>query len=765
MLKQKKQSLINAIASTPVLPRLMTVSAMTLALSLTACGGGGGSNTPADPGKNNTETPSSSNTNDKVTAENPNDNQEDTQGGDSETPVEELPKDEQPEESKEENKEEEKTVEKLTGPEVYAQTILPLVEENCSACHAEGPGSPSFAHPDADTAYRALLDNQKVDLNRIEESRIAIRLKDDKHFCWTDCDQDYVTMMNAIEEFMALAKLNEVIGQQEEKTILESGALRMSDGQEREIQRYDSNIIARYEFLTGTGEVAMDTSNVMPALDLALSGVEWVGGGGIKVVSGKAQGTVANSRKLYDRIADPVEGTQEYSVEAWIVPDNVDQEGPARIISYSLNTSTRNFTLGQTLYNYDFRNANLSGMSSANGTPALATADADMDLQAALQHVVITYDQLEGRRIYVNGSFTDDVDAIAPALLNWNPAYQFVLGNEVTDNRLWQGELRFVAVYEEALGAQEVQQNFDAGVGTKLVLRFDIGLVSGIPGAYIQMEAQEFDEHSYFIKEPTIIMPQAAELPIRNMRIAINGEVPVAGQVYKNLDVEVTENNQLISRMGMIIPKDKGVEVDEFSLIFERIGTQENVEVKEDIPMPPVIGNDDMVQQSVGLKTFERINKTMSVLTGVPTTDAEINTVYTELKQQLPRDAELATFVSANQVGISKLGLEYCDALVDSVPMREAFFGTEFNFEQDSMTAFAAGLDKAMIINALYDNMIGNDLEFQPSRTDVATVLGGLIDDLLAPCGVDKTCDATRTQAIVKASCATLISSAAINIQ
>ena len=39
------------------------------------------------------------------------------------------------------------------------------------------------------------------------------------------------------------------------------------------------------------------------------------------------------------------------------------------------------------------------------------TRAADEDAQAALQHVVMTYSPVEGRRIYVNGVYTGDVDA------------------------------------------------------------------------------------------------------------------------------------------------------------------------------------------------------------------------------------------------------------------------------------------------------------------------------------------------------------------
>ncbi len=58
--------------------------------------------------------------------------------------------------------------------------------------------------------------------------------------------------------------------------------------------RYDNAAIALYEFKTGTGTVAYDTTGVEPALNLTLSGdVTWVGGWGIDIRGGKAQGTTA----------------------------------------------------------------------------------------------------------------------------------------------------------------------------------------------------------------------------------------------------------------------------------------------------------------------------------------------------------------------------------------------------------------------------------------------------------------------------------------
>ena len=125
---------------------------------------------------------------------------------------------------------------------------------------------------------------------------------------------------------------------------------------------------------------------------------------GIRVETGRAIATQEASRKLYDILAEPTSGTQQYTLEAWVANANAIQEGPARIVNYSANSDSRNFGLGQVIYYYNFRNRTVSPESNGNGNPALQTADADRDAQATLQHVVVTYDQYRGRRVYVNGT-------------------------------------------------------------------------------------------------------------------------------------------------------------------------------------------------------------------------------------------------------------------------------------------------------------------------------------------------------------------------
>ncbi len=93
---------------------------------------------------------------------------------------------------------------------------------------------------------------------------------------------------------------------------------------------------------------------------------------------------------------------------------------------------------------------------------------------------MLTYDPINGRRLYVNGNFTGDVDPRAGgSLAGWDNTFALVLGNETSNNRQWTGVLRFVAIHDHALNAEQIQQNFAAGVGERYFLLFDVTALIG----------------------------------------------------------------------------------------------------------------------------------------------------------------------------------------------------------------------------------------------------------------------------------------------
>lgn len=690
----------------------------------------------------------------------------------------------------------------------FATTVYPLVRgtAQCIDCHIDSSVTkqqPYFASDDVDEAYEAI--KSKINLSDPAASRVVIRLRDEFHNCWTgaavaDCAADGATMQAAINAMLAGPPA--IVANSVQAPTVFSKALTLPDGVVAAGgNRYEADIIALYEFKTGTGSIALDSSGVGEDLNLtlipddpnSLTDVSWVGGWGVNVVNGKLQGSTTTSKKLRDLITS----TGEYSIEAWVAPANVTQEGPARIISYSAGTTARNFTLGQTQYNYDFMQR--SSTTDGNGEPMLSTADADEDLQATLQHVVTTFDPLNGRRIYVNGVFTDDMDPVtAGNLSDWDDTFALVLGNEVSGDRQWQGTIRMVAIHNRSLTAAQIQQNFDVGVGEKFFLLFSIAHVPGVPAdSYIMFSVEQYDSYSYLFDKPTYINldPNATPgtIPLKGMSLGVNGREVSVGQAYRNLDLDITDAaydpalGQVLSNIGTVIPLENGADADEFFLTFEVLGSDSNPPPAPgpvtipDIPVPAQVSD-------IGVRTFDEINATMAAVTGVD--EQAVQTEYDLLRRQFPAVEAMEGFLSAHQMAVAQLAIAYCAALVDDSALRFSFFnfanaaaGDGF-FNAPVVTAFntAAGdsPEKNQIVDALYDRISGiqpvgggADLLTAPLHADVKDELIGpvnpdnLFEKLAGTCAspTDAGCLADRTRTVVKSMCAVTLGSAAMLVQ
>lgn len=662
--------------------------------------------------------------------------------------------------------------------------VYNLLDEYCSGCHQSDSAtaqSPYFAAGDRPfdaaspahiEAYNAAI--PKINLDTPAESRFVIRLGREFHNCWSDCAANAAELQAAIEVMANAIQLNPI-----DPTLVVSKALTLFDGTVAAGgNRYENNVIALYEFKSGQGGTAFDTSGVDPAADLTLSGdVTWVGGWGINIRSGKAQASTTASRKFQQLIA----GTGEYSIEAWVVPGNVTQED-ARIVSYSGSTTARNFTMGQTLYNYDFFGR--STETGANGTPQLSTADADERLQASLQHVVMTFDPVNGRRIFVNGEFTGDLDSAGGGTLgDWDNSFAFVLGNEVSNNRQWTGVMRLVAIHNRALNLQQIQQNFEAGVGEKFFMLFGISHIVSVPRAYVMFEAQQYDSFGYLFTNPKFISLDPAAMPgsiaLKGMRIGVNGAEPPVGQAYRLLDTTINDANysaatgQTLSTVGTIIGLEKGPTADEFFLCFDQLGTASNVcseyadagvQTFTDLTKPP----------DIGVRTFDKINATMAAVTGVSPNIAGVKTTYTSIRQSLPAVDSLEAFLASHQTAIAQLAIQYCDALIESPAAATYFPG--LNLDGAPAAVFADANAKDLLIDPLIDNMIGDvtsgptadelKLPYTPANTTVdgptRPGLYGLIDTLNTCSGA---CPNSRTRLIAKATCGAVLGSGAVLIQ
>jgi len=648
----------------------------------------------------------------------------------------------------------------------YQNTVYTLTSQYCSNCHSTAAPaatmqSPYFAAPAAQiaNAYQAAI--PKIDFTGCvpfnaatcgTNSRFYQRLLTDMHNCWSSCAADAALMLTQIQAFAQMLTPTNI-----DPSLVVSKALTLGQGTIASgANRYDADTIAMYQFQTGTGLVAYDTSGVDPSADLTITGsVTWAGGWGVTVgAGGKLQATTSGSAKLYNQI----QATGEFSIEAWVAPALVAADN-SYMVSYSGGDTTRNFTLGQTNQDYDFmlRGSN----SNLNGTPQLQTPDAATLLQASLQHVVLTYDPVNGRQIYVNG-----VNANVPdpqkggTISNWDSSFALVLGNETSGDRSWQGLIKMVAIHSRALTAAQILQNYNAGVGERYYMLFNVSDVTGVSQAYVLFTVSQYDSYSYLFYQPTFISLDPTVTPnnivVKGIRIGLNGNIPSVGQAYIPLNTTVTAANytpqgEVLSNVGTVIGLQSGPLTDQFFLTFDQLGSQSNV-VVEPVPVAPAMALGPVVAD-VGVRTFAEVNSTLSVLTGVPTSQSAVAATYQAVQQQLPAVPALESFSSANQVGVAQIAIQYCNTMVNTPSLAARMFpGVSFGA---SLFASPAGISS--VTGPLAAAVLGNGLNSSPAASSVTTELGNLINALCSTSACNNT---ARVQAVTAAACAAAFGSA-----
>jgi concanavalin A-like lectin/glucanase superfamily protein len=652
------------------------------------------------------------------------------------------------------------------GLDAFSTTVYPLLRQYCVACHeGAGPGSPHFANPNVSTAYQAVTTQGKVNLSNPPSSRLVVKLSSLAHNCWSNCAENGATMAAAIQAWADA--VNYGSGGVSVDGALSSNSQSLGDGViDTGGERYRGNLLALWEFKEGSGTVAHDTSGNPAPIDLTLRDqVTWMSSWGVDLEAGSLVASTAASRKLYDQIANPAAGTQQYTIEAWVTPDNIDQgaDTVARIVTYSPGQGQTNFMLGQSEYRYNARTRTTSPDaldSGANGLPALQTSDADRDAQDRLQHVVVTYDQFRGRRIYVDGHFTADNDPAMPGRFwNWDPTFRLALGAEPNRGAPWKGQIRLLALYQQALTDTQIMQNYEAGVGQRLLLRFDISQWMGA-GSAIEFIVTDYDSYSYLFCQPTFRSPNPNGGRIANIQIAVNGQIASSGQGFSTIDTVASGSKQELTRQCAVIPKGaNGPAGDQFALVFEHLGGYQNVVVQDNVPPAP-IPLDPEPRAVNGIRNFARVNASFAALTGQSPSVAQ--STFTEIEQQLPPGYDVRSFVSSQQVAIAKIALDYCSAMIDG-PNRAAIF-PGFDFNAAPTAAFATAAQRDLVFNPLFDHMVGDNLAMQPTRAEVRAALDTMTDKLLASCASPGSCGAARTTAMVKGACAAVMSSAAVTI-
>jgi hypothetical protein len=280
-----------------------------------------------------------------------------------------------------------------------------------------------------------------------------------------------------------------------------------------------------------------------------------------------------------------------------------------------------------------------------------------------------------------------------------------------------------------------------------VTIRFDVSGAIGQP-AYIDMQAMQIDAAAYLFAQP-VFVSDAVGIAVKNIRIAVNGIVPVAAQPFRRIDTLVMQSGTQLSPLGAVIPVQLGPDNDMFHLEFEVLGNQFGL-AELIAPSSPPAPVPDVAEPDLGLRTFSQINDTMASLTGIDANQNVVLAAYSELSGSLPPASDLNSFAAAQQIAIQRLATGYCGAVVNNANNCDSFFGA----------CAIDGNAKDDVAMTLYDRFIGDNLANQPARADVTVELVRMIDDLGCPNG----CTGTTAETALQATCAAVLSSAAVTV-
>jgi hypothetical protein len=136
---------------------------------------------------------------------------------------------------------------------------------------------------------------------------------------------------------------------------------------------------------------------------------------------------------------------QELEVELQVRPLAREQTGPARIMTLSLNPDRRNLTIGQQGADLILRlrtpASDLNG--TVNDAPVASIPDVFRSGKWSTIGLRIEPGQLE---LSVNGELAARRSLPAHPFASWNPSFPLALGNELTNDRPWLGEIRRAVV-------------------------------------------------------------------------------------------------------------------------------------------------------------------------------------------------------------------------------------------------------------------------------------------------------------------------------
>ncbi len=230
--------------------------------------------------------------------------------------------------------------------------------------------------------------------------------------------------------------------------------------------------IAAWNFTRDASDVAPRAPNV----PLSAEGAALVSGGEAVLTGGRLIASVAASDSLSLALR-----ASSFTVEIFVrASDLVVEESfpPERMFTLSQTSTSRLLTIGAQESSLVVRLR--STLTDANGAACVGsdeTLGAQMIVpgvftaSGGMKHVVFVFDATTGRpSVFINGEFRETSYCAGRATLNWGAGYRFLIGDELSGGRAFDGRVGRVAVYDRALSPSEIRCWSDAGESAPIEL-------------------------------------------------------------------------------------------------------------------------------------------------------------------------------------------------------------------------------------------------------------------------------------------------------
>ena len=178
-------------------------------------------------------------------------------------------------------------------------------------------------------------------------------------------------------------------------------------------------------------------------------------GGGAGLPSGGVYQSGSSATSFFDAVEN------DFSVEVWLTNTPTEQPAgedgdPAFIFAMaSGTTSAFNWVIGA-------EDGEFVGMVRTTAAEPVVVTRATTDFSDASAHQLVLVREGNAHRLYVDGALATEVLA-ENSSLDWNPTYDFLLGNDGTGTVPFAGDVLLTGAYPEAMSSELIDFLFDLG--------------------------------------------------------------------------------------------------------------------------------------------------------------------------------------------------------------------------------------------------------------------------------------------------------------